>query len=126
MSELHEALSHLQPHEEHHEHERFDEDLDFALASEHEKEEREREWREDFDHEYSDDHYPDFGYDDDYYDHQMVHLPERFHSERTYGEELEEEASWRDEQERSHDGGFDLRENPHHEYQEEDSYFYQQ
>ncbi len=98
MSELHEALSHLQPHEAHHEHEIFEEDLDFALASEHEKEEREREWRQEHDHEYSydDDRYPDYDeYGGVYYEHhggeEMVHLPERFHSERTYAEEQEEE-----------------------------------
>jgi hypothetical protein len=129
MEELHEALSHLRPHEGHIISERFEEDLEHALTKEYEKEERDHEWREDHRHEYSGDE--EIGYDDyysrhsdysddDHYD--MVHLPEPFLHERTYAEEQEEEARWRDDKNHGHDTGFDLRKYPH-EYEED--HFYQ-
>ena len=102
MGELHEALSHLQPHVGPHEEiVHFEEDLSRAIQTEFDHEEREA----DIDHEM------------EMQEHMLHHYseedPESYEMQRHYrhGVEEEEGASWRDDKYHDH-AGFDLR-RPH-------------
>ena len=104
MSELHEALSHLQPHDHHiTQEEEFAEDLSRALEEEHEHQ-----------------------HDEDYEHEREVQLAYEFdHQETGHHHEAEDQASWRDDKYHDH-SGFDLvshhYESDHHgmQHQEED------